>query len=174
MDAMNPLKLLRTLVQVLQGGVDPAHAAAGFALGAAWGLLPKGNLLSVLFWLVFFAFRVDKGMALVAAALFTPVGLLLDAPAHALGWSLLNLGALKPLWTWCYGAPVLPWTRFNNTVVLGQLVIGAFLLTPLYLGSRRGVLFYRERWRDRVAAWPLMRALNGLRAVALWKQWSRP
>ncbi|MFA5140602.1 MAG: TIGR03546 family protein [Elusimicrobiota bacterium] len=170
---MNPLSLLKSIVAALQGEDDPAYAAAGFALGAAWGLVPKDNLCSVLFVLAFFFLRIDKGMALASAALFTPLGFLLDGPAHSLGGALLSCGALHPLWTWLYNLPVLPLTRFNNTVVLGNLAIGALLFVPLFVLSKRGILRYRAAWRARAAQWRVVKALSGLRIVSLYLEWTR-
>jgi uncharacterized protein (TIGR03546 family) len=170
---MNPLRLLKSVVAALQGEDDPSYAAAGVALGAAWGLVPKDNLCSVLFVLAFFFLRMDKGLALASAALFTPLGFVLDGPAHALGSALLASAALRPLWTWLYDLPVLPLTRFNNTVVLGNLAIGALLFVPLFVLSKRGILRYREALRAKVAKWPVVKALTGLRVVSLCLAWTK-
>ena len=62
---MNPFRLLKDLLLALHGGTEPRHLAAGFALGAALGLVPKGNLFAAAFFLLFFVFNVDKGMALL-------------------------------------------------------------------------------------------------------------
>ncbi|MEK7858745.1 MAG: TIGR03546 family protein [Elusimicrobiota bacterium] len=170
---MNPLAILRSLLLSLQGDEDPRHVAAGFALGAAWGLVPKGNLFSVLFILFFFFFRVDKGMAMLSALFFTAVGYLLDAPAHAIGSSLLHAGALAPLWTWLYGLPIVPWTRFNNTVVLGSLVLGLLFFTPLYFGFQSVLLYYRANYKEQVSRLPFMKAMMGLRIVTLYLSWTK-
>lgn len=170
---MNPLKLLKSLLLALQGGDDPMVAASGLALGAAWGLVPKDNLCSVLFLLVFFFLRVDKGMALASAALFTPLGFALDGPAHALGAALLGSAALHPLWTWLYNLPVLPLTRFNNTVVMGNLAIGALLFWPLLVLSKRGILRYRASWREKVAKWRVVKALTGIRLVSWYFEFTK-
>src|SRR5438270_6995166 len=86
----NPLSTLQSLFGALQGSDDPSHVAAGFALGAALGLVPKGNLFGLLFILLFFFFRVDKGMAIVTAAIFTPIGYAIDPLAHHVGLALLT------------------------------------------------------------------------------------
>lgn len=169
---MNPFKVLRNILVALQGGGDPRHAAAGFALGAALGLVPKGNLMAAAFLVLFFFFRVDKPVALASALLFTPLGYLADGAAHALGLALLSAGALKPLWTFLYGLPVVPLTKFNNTVVLGNLVIGLALFVPLYLGSLRFVHFYRERWKPVVDQWRVVRWVKGLYFWRVYEEWT--
>ncbi|MBI4375535.1 MAG: TIGR03546 family protein [Elusimicrobia bacterium] len=170
---MNPLKLLKNLIVSLQGGADPSHIAAGFALGAALGLIPKGNLFAVLFFLLFFLFRVDKQMAFLCALIFTPVGYALDGPAHAIGLALLSAKFLHPLWTWLYNLPVVPWTRFNNTVVLGNVVLAILFFFPLYLGFKKAVLAYRHRWRDRVNQWHVVKAVKSFYLVDLYLRWTR-
>jgi uncharacterized protein (TIGR03546 family) len=136
------------------------------------GLVPKGNLFAVIFLLFFFLFNVNKGMALISAALFTPVGYLIDGPAHDIGSALLLSPALAGLWTWLYNLPVVPWTKFNNTVVLGNLVVGLVLFAPLYIGFKRFVFYYRARWKPKVDRLPLVRAVQGLHIVQTYKSWT--
>jgi len=163
---MNPFTFIKNVVRALQGGSDPRHVAAGFALGAALGLVPKDSLFSVIFVLVFFLLRVDKGMALASALVFTTLAYALDGLAHSLGYGLLTAHALAPLWARLYDMPIVPWTRFNNTVVMGNLVIGAVLFVPLYLVSLRGILYYRANWSERVAKLRLVKAVTGLSIVS--------
>lgn len=168
---MNPLRPLKDLLQALHGGSDPRHLAAGLALGAALGLIPKGNLFAVIFFLLFFALRVDKGLALLSAGLFTGLGYAWDGWAHRLGWFLLKAPALQGLWGALYDMPIVPLTRFNNTVVLGNLALGAALYIPLYFAFLRGVALYGAHLRERVEALPLFKALKGWHFYAKYKRW---
>jgi uncharacterized protein (TIGR03546 family) len=168
---MNPLRLIKNLLLALHGGTDARHLAAGFALGAALGLVPKGNLFAAAFFLFFFLFNVDKGMALLSAAVFTCAGYALDAPAHALGLALLKADALKGLWTALYDLPIVPLTRFNNTVVLGNVVIGAVLYAPLYFGFLKALKLYDAHLRPRVEALPLIKSIKGWDFLQKYKGW---
>lgn len=155
---LNPLSVAKSLLQAIHGGTEPRHLAAGFALGAALGLVPKGNLFAAAFFLLFFLFNVDKGMAALSAAFFTAVGWGLDGLAHRIGLGLLKAAALRGLWTALYDLPVVPLTRFNNTVVLGNLVLGLILYMPLYHGFLRAYRWYDLNLRARIEATPLMRS----------------
>ncbi|MDX6770607.1 MAG: TIGR03546 family protein [Elusimicrobiota bacterium] len=157
---MNPLSLLRNLLLALAGGVEPRHLAAGFALGAALGLVPKGNLIAASFFLLFFFLRVDKGMAFVTAAVFTPLAYAIDGPAHRLGLALLQAPALKGLWTFLYDLPIVPLTRFNNSVVLGNLVIAVVLFAPLYLLGLRLAGWYNAVAKPYIERSAVMRSLK--------------
>lgn len=170
---MNPLRLVKDLVSSLHGGSDPRHLAAGFALGAALGLVPKGNLFAAVFFLLFFALRLNKGMALVSAMFFTPLGYAVDGLAHSIGLALLKAGALRGLWTALYGMPVVPLTRFNNTVVLGNLVLGLILYAPLYFLALRFVSWYNANLAARVERLKLVQAFKGMWWVRTYQEWTR-
>jgi uncharacterized protein (TIGR03546 family) len=169
---MNPLSILKSLITLFQGEDDPRHIAAGFALGASLGLVPKNNLLAVLFFLLFFFFRLEKGMALISALVFTPLGYMLDPVAHRIGYALLTLRPLKPLWTRLYNLPLVPWTKFNNTVVLGNFVLGLLFFFPLYFAGQRAILYYRKRWRNRVDDLGWVKAFKAWRWVKTIIKWS--
>jgi uncharacterized protein (TIGR03546 family) len=158
---MNPLRVLKDFLLALHGGTEPRHLAAGFALGAALGLVPKGNLFGAAFFLLFFLFNADKGMAFLSAAGFTVVGYAFDSVAHRIGWVLLKADALHGLWTELYGLPVVPLSRFNNTVVLGNVVLGVLLYFPLYYGFLKALALYDLHLRARVEALPLIKAFRG-------------
>jgi uncharacterized protein (TIGR03546 family) len=168
---MNPLRLIKDLILAFHGGSDPRHLAAGFALGAALGLVPKGNLFAVIFFLLFFLFNVDKGMAFLSAGLFTLIGYGVDTLAHKLGLALLKTEVLKGFWTYLYDLPIVPLTKFNNTVVLGNLVIGLALFAPLYFGFLKGLSWYDRHLRSRIEALPLIKAMKSWNLYEKYERW---
>jgi uncharacterized protein (TIGR03546 family) len=170
---MNPLRLLKDLVAALHGGSDPRHLAAGFALGAALGLIPKGNLFAVVFLLLFFALRLNKGLALMSACFFTPVGYAVDGLAHEVGLALLKAPALAGAWTALYDLPIVPLTRFNNTVVLGSLVLGLALFTPLYFFFLRFVAWYNANLAAKVERLKVVQWVKGLWFFQVYQEWSK-
>lgn len=170
-EAMNPLRLIKDILQTLHGGSDPRHLAAGFALGAALGLVPKGNLFAAVFFLLFFLFNVDKGMAFISAAFFTGVGYAIDKTAHALGLALLKAPGLHGLWTSLYDLPILPLTRFNNSVVLGNFVLGVVLYAPLYFAFLKAHDHYDKHLRHRIEATPLLKAFKHFDFYEKYKRW---
>ncbi len=162
---------LRSVVLALHGGSDPRQLAAGVAIGAALGLVPKGNLFGVAFFLFFFLFNVDSGMAALSAVVFTAVGYAIDPAAHAVGRALLTAGFLRPVWTLLYALPIAPLTRFNNTVVLGNFVIGLLLYPFLYYGSLRWLRLYHEGYKERVERLRIVQALKGFGWYQTYRSW---
>lgn len=97
------------------------------------GLVPKGNLIAVSIGVMLMAFRVNRTAGLLSAALFSWIGLGLDGFTHRLGALVLALPPMQAMYAWLYDLPLGPWIAFNNTVVLGSLLVGLYLSYPCYL-----------------------------------------
>lgn len=143
------LRPLRLLMKSLVTQTTPHQLATGFAFGVLIGLIPKGNLIAVTLGVILAASRAN--LAIAAGVIIAVSGLsgFFDPQFHAIGHFLLSLPALQSLWTWLYNQPLMQWTSFQNTVVLGSLVAGLALVWPAYRGSRP--LF--EKYSSPVAGW---------------------
>lgn len=145
------LKLIRSLFKTLHSDGSPAQIAFGIALGAALGLTPIANLHNVLIVLLLAVLNVSFAAGMFAWAVFVPVGFMLDPVFDRLGRMLLvDTPALRPLWTTWDNVPGLALTNFNNTIVLGSLLVWLALFVPLYVASRIGVVRYRATIGERV------------------------
>ena len=145
------LKLIRSLFKTLHSDGSPAQIAFGIALGAALGLTPIANLHNVLIVLLLAVLNVSFAAGMFAWAVFVPVGFMLDPVFDRLGRMLLvDTPALRPLWTTWDNVPGLALTNFNNTIVLGSLLVWLALVVPLYVASRIGVVRYRATIGERV------------------------
>lgn len=139
----------RMIVSALTEDCLPKQLALGVALGMVLGLLPKGNLLAVIAAVVFCAARINLGIGAASAVLFSAIAVWFDPITHVIGLKLLTTEWLQPAWTTLFNTPVIPWTRFNNTVVLGSLAMGLALFYPVY----RLCIPAFERITPHVAAW---------------------
>jgi len=158
---MTPMKFVRNVLVALTGQTAPSELAGAVAMGMLIALIPKGNLLAHLLVLSLFLMRVNFALAAASTALFLLVTPLTDRLADALGYLLLvRAETLKPLWTWLYNRPLLPWTGFNNTLVLGNLVLGLALYVPLYLLVKKGIALYQARLKDTVLKWKVVQMVK--------------
>ena len=122
-----------SIIQVLQGKGSPKQLGAGFAFGAMLGLIPSTSLLNLAVLICMYYFNVNVGMAVLAAILYKVIGIILSRWTDILGYFLLaGIPVLKPFWTLLYNLPIIPWTRFNNTVVMGSFVLSLVLFIPHY------------------------------------------
>ena len=168
------LKLLQSFLKTLHSEGSPHQLAAGAVLGAALGLTPLMNVSNLVILSLLVLLNVSFGAGMVALVVFTPVGFLLDPLFDRLGHFLLvDTPALTGLWTALYNMPGVPYTNFNNTVVLGSLVTWLLLAVPLYFAAHRGVLRYRATVGARVRASRFYQAVTASRAYNVYR-WFRP
>lgn len=168
------LKLLRSLVNTLHSDGSPAQIAVGIALGAALGLTPLVNAHNLIVLLLLAVLNVSFAAGLLAWGLFVPIGFLLDPAFDRLGhWLLVDARALRPLWAAMDNTPGLALTNFNNTVVLGSVVVWLLLFVPLYFASRYGVIRYRATLGERVRRSKFYKTLQASQLYNVYS-WFRP
>ena len=163
------LKLIQSMFKALHSEGTPRQVAAGIALGACIGLTPLLNLHNLLIFSLMTLLNVSFGGGMLGIALFTPLGFLLDPIFHRIGLGLLNSQGLRALWTGMYNTPLVPFTNFNNSVVLGSVVAWLLLVIPIYLLARLGIDRYRETVGARVRQSRLYQAVTASKLYNLYR-----
>ena len=126
------LKLIQSIIKTLHSDGTPGQVAAGIALGSALGLTPLVNVHNLVIFSLIVLLNVSFGGGMLGWALFVPLGFILDPVFDRIGAGLLTAPSLRPLWTSMYNTPLVPYTNFNNTVVLGS-VVGWLVLRGAHL-----------------------------------------
>ena len=98
----------------------------------------------LLVFICLLVFRIQMGMAFMACFFFKFIAWLLDPAFHIVGTKLLEAPYLYGFWTSLYNLPLVPLTRFNNTIVLGSGVTAIVLSPFVFLLGRSLVLKYRD------------------------------
>ncbi|MGQ9646264.1 MAG: TIGR03546 family protein [Thermodesulfobacteriota bacterium] len=159
------------LIRMMHSETDPRQISLGFALGMIPGLTPLTSPHNLLVLLAILFFRVNIGAALLSWGVFKILAYALDPLFHQIGLFLLTqLRLLYGLWTALYNAPLLPYTRFNNTVVMGSLIFSLLAFLPVYWGGKFMVLKYRETLRERFNR---LKIVQVFRASSVYKWYSR-
>lgn len=162
------LRPVRMLAQALIGNDTPRQTAWGFSLGMIVGLLPKGNLLAIAIAMTLCSLRVNRAAGFLAIALFSYVGAFLDPQAHRLGSAILTSPTMQPWFAWIYEQPLGPFSGLNNTVVLGQFLIGLYLFYPAYRSTRVASAYLRPRLHHYLMRYRIVRWLMGAEIGANW------
>jgi uncharacterized protein (TIGR03546 family) len=163
------LKLIQSIIKTLHSAGTPGQVAAGMALGSALGLTPLMNLHNLVILSLLVLLNVSFGGGMLGWALFVPVGFLLDPLFDKIGLSLLTAPSLRPLWTDWTNTPILPFTNFNNTVVLGSVVSWAVLAIPIFFAARYGVARYRATVGERVRQSRFYKAVTASQVYNIYK-----
>jgi uncharacterized protein (TIGR03546 family) len=168
------LKLLQSLVKTLHSEGTPAQIGLGVALGAALGLTPIANAHNLLVLVLLAALNVSFGAGMLAWGIFVPLGFMLDPLFDRVGhWLLIDAPALRPLWTAWDNTPILALTNFNNTVVLGSVVVWLVLFVPLWLASHYAVVRYRATLGERLRRSHFYKVLSASQVYNVYR-WFRP
>lgn len=168
------LKLLQSIIKTLHSDGTPGQVAAGIALGSALGLTPLMNVHNLVILALLMLLNVSFGGGMLGWAVFVPVGFLLDPVFDRIGHALLvGTPALTPLWTAMYNTPVVPYTNFNNTVVLGSVVAWLVLALPIYVLARLFVVYYRATLGERVRRSRIYTVITASKAYNVYR-WFRP
>ena len=168
------IKLLRSLFKTLHSDGSPSQLALGIALGAALGLTPIANAHNLLVVLLLAVLNVSFAAGILAWAVFVPIGFMFDPIFDRVGRMLLvDTPALRPLWTTWDNVPGLALTNFNNTIVLGSVVVWLLLFVPLYFAARYGVVRYRATIGDRIVKSKYFKLLQASQVYNVYR-WFNP
>jgi uncharacterized protein (TIGR03546 family) len=172
------IRTLAKLIALLNSNRRAAEVGAAIAFGFWIALVPATNLIFAALVLVVFLVKVNLGMAIVSALVLSLVVPALDPLLNRLGEAILLAPGLEPVFTRMADMPVVPWTRFNDTLVMGTFVGGAVAFVPVMLLAVLLVHLYRKHVHAKIAnskivkafmATPfvqkLVRALRGVRRV---------
>lgn len=111
------------------------------------GLVPNDSLFVYLFGLILLLSTSNLITGTVSAIGFSWIAALLDPVTAPIGQYFLTIDFLSSTFANLAQMPLVPWTRFENTVVTGSVILGLMLLLPTYAISKR--LF--ERYNESVS-----------------------
>lgn len=163
------LKTLANLLRVLNSETHPGQISLGFGFAMVAGLTPLWSLHNLLVLLLVLLIRVNLSAFLLGLAFFSGLAYLLDPLFHQVGLAVLTAGPLEGLWTVLYNSPLWRLERFNNSIVMGSLVVSLLAFAPLCLLANLAI----RRYRDHVLAWVertyLMQFLKASRFYSLYQ-----
>jgi uncharacterized protein (TIGR03546 family) len=138
------LKQVFAFLRLLNSDTETTSLAAGLALGIILGFSPILSLQALLLIVLCLFVRIQLGALLVSAFFFKFVAYLFDPLTDALGRAILETSSLRELFVSLYNIPLVPFTRFNNSIVMGSAAIGLLFVIPMFFIFRLLILKYRE------------------------------
>lgn len=166
------VKFLLKFIRVLNAAATPRAIAGGLCLGAVAGITPTASLHNLPVLLLALMLNVNFSSAMLGWGLFSVFSYIGDPLFNKIGLALLTAPGLKPLWTALYNTPVVPWTKFNNTLTLGSLAFALAAFWPLFFFFIWAVKKYRERVLAVVQKWKITQALKASKLWGLYQEYS--
>lgn len=137
------LKQLFSFIKLLNSDHGTNQIASGIAVGFVLGMTPFFSLQSILLFILMFVFRIQIGAVFVSAFFFAFIAYMLDSVFHLAGTWILEKESLTPLFTTLYNMPIIPFTRFNNTIVMGSGAVSLLLTPIIFIFAKYSVDKYR-------------------------------
>ena len=160
------LKQIFQFIKLLNSDTATGQLAAGVACGFILGMTPSFSLQTIFVIIVMFLFRVQIGAAFVSAFFFKFIAFALDPLFNAVGQVALEIEGLQGLYTSLYNMPIVPFTRFNNSIVMGSLVITIILSPFVYILARILIEKYRKTVVERFKQTKFWKAIK---ATSIYK-----
>lgn len=157
------LKQIFSLIKLLNSDTGSNQIAAGIACGLILGFAPVFSLQTIFVIFVLFFFRIQIGAATLSAFFFAFIAWILDPIHHFVGSAVLETESLKPLFTEMYNMPLVPLTRFYNSIVMGSGLVAIVLAVPIFILSKILIMKYRQLIVARFKStklWKLMQATS--------------
>ena len=137
------LKQIFSLLKALNSDTGENQIAAGITCGLILGFSPMFSLQTILVFIILFFFRVQVGAVFASAFFFAVLGLILDPAFVVVGEIVLESSALESLFIVMYNMPIIPFTKFNNSVVMGAAVVGVIISPLIFILSKKLIIKYR-------------------------------
>jgi uncharacterized protein (TIGR03546 family) len=154
------LKLIAKIFRILNAEATPKQIAGGLVLGMIIGLTPTFSLHNIVVVFLILVIKVNITSAILSMFAFDLIGYGVDPFSDWLGYAILTSTALRPFWIEAYSAAIIPFTRFNNTVVMGSFTISLILLYPIFRLATYGVVRYRADLAAKFQQWRIVKAVK--------------
>lgn len=136
-------KQLFGLIKVLNSETGENQVAMGICCGLILGFAPVFSLQTVLVIVLILIFRIQAGAAISTAFFFALIAFLFDPIFDFIGGHVLEIESLYPLYQVLYNMPIVPFTKFYNSVVMGAGISSLLLAPFVFFMSKKLIQKYR-------------------------------
>ena len=144
-------RILTKCIKVLISDASPQKLGISVCLGMTLAFCPTHFFFTPILLSCTLLFRLNIMTILISYLLYSLLAPLLDPYFHLLGsYLLLKTPFLTPFWITLYNLPLMTFTGFNNTLILGSLLSSFLLSVPLYFFIKKIVLYIRLTLIDRI------------------------
>lgn len=166
------LRAAAKLLTVLNSEAAPGQISLAAAFSLIVGLTPFWSLHNLVVLFLVLLLRVNLSAFLLGTAFFSGVAYLLDPLFHRLGLAVLTAPSLEGTWTALYNSTLWRIERFNNSIVMGSVLVSLALFVPTVLALNWAIRRYRERVLATVKQWRVVQAFTATRFFQLYRSYS--
>lgn len=163
-------KLIAKFLKVLNSDDNPWSIAVAIGLGMIVGLTPFWTLHNLLILVIAFLFRTHLASFWLSVIVFGMLAIGFAPLMSDLGNRLLGDPDLQSMWTAMYQQDFWRMTQFNNSLLLGSLLISFISLVPVTLVGYWLVVRYRKNIMQRLQNVKMVQWLKATKVVSIYMQ----
>ncbi len=163
------VKIIAKFLKVLSSETDPGQISLGFCFAMVAGFTPFFSLHNLFVLLLVLLLRINLASFILGLGLFSGIAYILDPLFHTVGLAALSSATLEPLWVVLYNMVLFRLEHFNNSIVMGSLLVSAVLFIPLYLASNWLIQKYRDTVLEWVRKLKIVQALKASRLFQVYQ-----
>jgi uncharacterized protein (TIGR03546 family) len=163
------LRAAAKLLRVMNSETEPGQISLAFCLAMLAGFTPLLSVHNLPVLLLVMFLRVNVSGFILGLGVFSGASYLLDPLFHLVGLRALTAAPLEGLWTSMYNSTFWRLERFNNTVVMGSLLVSIALFVPLYAASNLLIRRYREHVLQWVRRTRVMQFIKGTKFYRIYR-----
>jgi len=166
------IRAIIKLLRVLNSEAAPAQIGLALAFALIPGLTPLWSLHNLAVLLLALVLRVNLSAFLLGTAFFSGLAYLLDPLFHRVGLAVLTAPSLEGVLTALYNSTLWRIERFNNSIVMGSLLVSLALFVPTVLALNWAIRQYRARVLARVKRLRVVQALTATKFAQMYRSYS--
>ena len=166
------LRAILKLLHVLNSEAEPGQISLALAFGLITGFTSLWSLHNLLVLLLVLVLRVNLSAFLLGTAVFSGIAYLLDPVFHRVGLAVLTAQPLEGVWIVLYNSTLWRIERFNNSIVMGSLLISLALFVPTVLALNWTIRQYRARVLASVKRLRIVQALTATKFAQMYRSYS--
>ena len=163
------IEAIAKLLKVLNSETEPGQISLAVCLSMIAGLTPFYSLHNLLVLLLVFLIRVNVSAFILGFIVFSGAAFLLDPLFHKLGLWVLTLPALEGIWTVLYGQVLWRMEGFNNSIVMGSILVSLLLAIPLFFCLNVIIRKYRQHILERVRKFKIVKILKASKFYEIYE-----
>ena len=146
-----PLKWITNFMKGINANTRPGEISAGIAFGILLALQPGFTVVRIIVLAITFILKINMPALFLSLFLVGLVSPVFDVPLDLFGGFILNHPSLFEFFTDLYNMPLIPYTRFNDTLVMGGLAAGVIAWLPFFFLFKAFITLYRNSLREKIA-----------------------
>ena len=152
------IAIIAKLLKILNSDDSPTQISLAIALAAIMGLTPLSSPHNIILLVIVLLVRVNLPIFLLSLGVFTLFAYAFDPLSESLGYWVLHSESLQGLWTTLYQSSFWRLLGYNNTLILGSLLLSLALCPFIVIFGRVLIIQYRQKvmtWvqKTRIALW---------------------